>query len=323
VPDAQVDPFTSTALARVDAYIAAHPEYSRDGVSQPGQGATNRVVFARHRGEIVVFKVFCQRERKEREVSAFHHWRATGLVPTLIADVDEITILMSHLPGVYLGQALWADGTLAFRQASFETGVAVGRLTRVPLGPTDRALFESRFYGGLGPLEAYLSRILELGRGIAVRDPDFRDGFWRDNLDSIEGQLTRLYAQTRVLYHQDVSNLHVQGGCFVGFFDLEMCRVGCAEMQLASALGMLIGNPEAWEPFRAGWEATTGESLGLEQRQSVLAAYSLLQWREISRYLSYDGTPGSGYAWASPADPIRYRAAIRAAQTLLGVESVS
>jgi hypothetical protein len=188
------------------------------------------------------------------------------------------------------------------------------------LSTADRASFEARFYEKIGSLEAYLARILELGRRIQVQDPDFRDSFWRDNLDGIEVQLTRIYAQPRVLYHQDVGNLHVQSGCFVGFYDLEMCRVGCAAMQLASALSMLDGERTAWEPFHKGWEAATGEALGPEQRQAALAAYSLLQWREISRYLSYDGTPGSGYAWASPADPIRYRALIQDAQTILTVE---
>jgi len=72
-------------------------------------------------------------------------------------------------------------------------------------------------------------------------------------------------------------------------------------------------------PFRAGWEAVTAESLGPGQRQATLAAYCLLQWREISRYLSYDGTPGTGYAWASPADPARTRVSIQAAQTILDV----
>ena len=311
------DPFTQQALSIVDAYIAAHAQVTRRGVPQPGQGATNRVVFARDNRERLVFKVFCQRERKQRERFAFRHWQPTGLIPRLIADVDEITILISHLPGGYLHESRHTNPAPLFRRACYETGRAVGTLTRVPLSAADRAEFESRFYDQLGPLETYLSRILELGRGIQARDPGFQDVFWRDNLDRIEEQLPRLYTQPRVLYHQDVSNLHVHEGHFVGFFDLEMCRVGCAEMQLASALGMLGGEQTAWEPFRAGWEDAFGESLDADQRRLTLAAYSLLQWRVISRYLSYDGTPGSGYAWADPADPARYRALIRAAQTLL------
>jgi hypothetical protein len=319
VPNAQVDPFTSAALAHVDAYIAAHPEYSRQGVSQPGQGATNRVVFARRSAEIVVFKVFCQPERRQREVFAFHHWQSTGLIPSLIAELDETTIVMSHLPGVYLHQARRVDAAPDFRQSCYEMGYAVGTLTRVPLSARDRVDFESRFYGDLGPLQAYLTRILALGRSITARDPGFRGAFWQENLNLVEADLPYLYAQSQVLYHQDVSNLHVQAGRFVGFFDLEMCRVGCAALQLASALTMFWRDKAGWMPFCAGWEAGTGVSLGSDLRQAALAAYSLLQWREISRYLSYDGTPGSGFSWASPADPVQYRATLLTAQNLLDV----
>lgn len=35
------------ALEKVDAYIEEHPQYSRIDVEQPGQGSTNRVIFAR------------------------------------------------------------------------------------------------------------------------------------------------------------------------------------------------------------------------------------------------------------------------------------
>jgi hypothetical protein len=314
--DDQATQFTRQARARVDTYIAQNPEYSHEGVPQPGQGSTNRVLFCRRGDETVVFKVFCQPERKQRELFAYRHWQPTGLIPTLIADVDEITILTTFLDGVYLHQA---RGEPSYDRACYETGRAAGTLTQVPLSAAGCADFEARFYDGLGPLKAYLARIVELGRGIQARDPDFEDPTWRDNLDLIESQLSRLYAQPRVLYHQDASNLHVLDGRFIGFFDLEMCRVGCAAMQLASTLIIAVRDPSIWSPFRAGWEAATGAPLGSEQRRAALAGYSLLQWREISRYLSYDGTPGTGCSWASPADPVAYRASIKAAQNLLDI----
>ena len=52
--DDQDTRFARDAPARVDAFIAAHPEYTRHGVAQPGQGATNRVVFARRSGKLVL-----------------------------------------------------------------------------------------------------------------------------------------------------------------------------------------------------------------------------------------------------------------------------
>jgi hypothetical protein len=311
--------FTQHALDMVDRFIDEHPEYTRQGVEQPGQGSTNRVVFA-HRGRrTVVFKVFCETERKERACFGLCHWREMGLVPELIEDAGPRMIVMSHIPGMYLWQARQAGGDTAWHAACRATGHAVGSLTRVPLRPRDRRAFESRFYAGLGPLEAYLGRILELGRRIQARDPDFKDDFWRDNLDFCEGQLGGVLSQPRVLYHQDTGNLHVQGRRFVGFFDLEMCRVGCWAMQLGSSLDMLEGDEGAWASFRRGWEAATSKPLALCDRRAAAAAHHLLGWREISRYLSYNGTPGTGFAWAAPADPIRYRRAIETAQRLLQV----
>jgi len=320
MPNDWATQFTQEALAKVDAFIATHSGYTRQGVEQPAQGATNRVVFARRGDGPVVFKVFCNAERKERECFAFNHWQETGLVPELIWDADPRMIVTSYVPGDFLPAAREVDGEVAWRKACRETGRAIGSLTRVPLSAADRATFESRFYEGLGSLEAYLARIIELGRSIQARDPDFSDGFWRESLDFIETQLDGILSQPPVLYHQDPGNLHVRQGRFMGFFDLEMCRVGCTAMQLASSLGMLGGEKAGWDPFREGWEAATNARLGPGDRRTAAAAQHLLQWREISRYLSYDGTPGTGYAWASPADPVRYRRAIKAAETMLGTE---
>ena len=71
--------------------------------------------------------------------------------------------------------------------------------------------------------------------------------------------------------------------------------------------------------FCQGWESATGVPLGSEDRKAVAAASHLLHWREISRYLSYDGTPGSGYDWASPADPVAYRVALQAMEKMLDI----
>ena len=309
--------FTAEALARVDRFIADHAGLTRQDVDQPAQGATNRVFLARQDDGLVVFKVFCETERKERECFALRHWRVTGLVPSLLWDADPKMIVMSYVPGVYLADARNSEGEQAWAEASRESGKAVGLLTKVPLGSEDRTWFESHFYAQLPTLESYLARILELGRAIQARDPDFRDGFWRKSLGFIETEMPCILAQPRVLYHQDVANLHVQQGRFEGFFDLEMCRVGCAAMQLGAALGMVEAGHAAWAFFREGWEAGTGMPLTPRDAAAAGAARQLLGWREISRYISYDGTPGTGFEWADPPDPARYRSSFEAADGLL------
>ena len=211
------------------------------------------------------------------------------------------------------------DGEVAWREACRETGRVIASLTSVPLDAADRVTFESRFYDGLGTLEAYLERILELGRSIHARDPDSRDGFWRESLDFVDARLDGILSQSRLLYHQDAGKLHVQQGRFMGFFDLEMCRVGCAAIQLASSPGVFDGDKAQWEPFRQGWEAATNRPLDPDDLRVAAAAHQLLCWREISRYLSYDGTPRTGFLWACPADPLRYRNAIESVKGIMGV----
>lgn len=309
--------FTADALALVDRYIAEHGGLTRSGVQQPGQGATNRIIFARQDGKLVVFKVFCDKERKQRECFALRHWGPTGLVPELLADADERTILMSHVPGCWPMQLRESQGQQAWLSSSKDTGRAIATLTKVPLCPADRQTFESRFYGKLGPLEAYLASVLQFGRSIYARDKDFSGSFWRRSLDFMESQLPGILAQPRVLYHQDVGNLHVRDGRFAGFFDLEMCVVGCAAMQLAAAMGMLEHGCLAWDPFREGWEEAMGQPLAPADAAAALAARQFLGWREISRYMSYDGTPGTGFAWAEPADPTVYRRRFETADKLL------
>ena len=181
-PDWQTQ-FTEAAIDKVDAFIADHPEISRDGVPQPGQGATNRVIFARRGGRRgdsrgdsrLVFKVFCTPERKARETFGLRHWAGTGLVPRLLYDVDDRMVATSYIPGDSLHESWQPEGGAAWHAACGATGRAIAKLARVPLSSSDRISFEARFYDGLGPLEAYLSRILDLGHRITSRDPDFRD----------------------------------------------------------------------------------------------------------------------------------------------------
>ena len=307
------------ALTKVEAFIAEHCEYTLQGVKQPGQGSTNQIVFARRGDDIVVFKVFCEEERKERECFGLRHWRETGFVPELICDADPRMIVMSYIPGIHLLSTRQVDGDTAWREVCYETGKAVGSLTCVPLSLEDRSAFESCFYGKQNTLEAYLGRILELGRSINELDPDFCGDFWQKNLNFIEAQLDSILSKPRLLYHQDVGNLHVQRGRFIGFFDLEMCRVGCATMQMASALDMFVGEAEGWWLFCKGWKAGSNAILSPDDFRSVAAAHYMLNWREISRYLSYDGKPGSGFPWATPADPMKYHKVIETVGKMLEI----
>lgn len=315
------DDFTRNSLARIDAFIAQHPEYTRVGVDQPRQGATNRVVFGRRGDEPIVFKVFCEAERKQRECFAYRHWRETRLVPRLLADVEPDMIVTTRFPsGANLNWMRKTTDEAEWFKACSELGRAVASLMAVPMSAEAQKDFEARFYGEIGPLEAYLSRIVKLGRGVQSRDPGFRDDYWAESLDFVECQLPFIFAQPRSLYHQDPANHCFDGTRFTGFFDLEMCRVGGAAMQLSYCVGILGGSRKGWDHFCSGWEGVSGTALQAEDRKVIAAAVHLLGWRVITRYKSYDGTPGSGYTWAKPADPAHYRCVFDKTGEMLEVE---
>lgn len=314
--------FTDRALAAVDAFIAEHPGYTRAGVDQPKQGATNRVVFGRRGDEQIVFKVFCEAERKKRECCAYRHWSGTGLVPRLLADVEPDMIVMTHIPGANLGWLRSVTDDREWFEACSQMGRAVASLMSVPMSAKSRMEFEFRFYGGLGSLEAYLGKTMELARSVQRLDPDFRDDYWAESLDFVDRQLPIIFAQPRALYHQDPANHGIEGGRFSGFFDLEMCRVGGSAMQLAYCTGMLHGTKEGWRHFCAGWEAVKGVTLGSDDCNAIAGAVHLLSWRVITRYMSYDGTPGSGHKWAKPADPARCRQLIDKTEEMLNTGRV-
>ena len=234
-----------------------------------------------------------------------------------------------------LSWVMGEQGVKSLRGGKMEDVIFAGTSGRPPLGRAEVVLTVDNTDGAL-PIdytEVTLSRTMfrnggseyaingETCRLLDIQELLSDSGIGREMHVVVgQGQLDSILAQPRALYHQDPGNLHVEQGRFVGFFDLEMCRAGGAAMQLASALEMLEGKQEGWAPFRAGWEAATGAPLGPADRMAALAASRLLHWREISRYLSYDGTPGSGYAWASPADPAAYRKSMEAAEDLLGID---
>jgi hypothetical protein len=305
------------ALKVVDNFIAANPEYSRHNIEQPKQGSTNRVIFATRGQDNVVFKICCDNERKERECFGLRYWQDTGLVAKLIWDNDPRMLVMSHVPGTWLPLLRKSEGEIAWRMATREYGRATAMLALTPLSLNAKAAFESKFYGK-ETVSDHLTKILRLGRAIHANDQDFRVQYWEQNLEFYESQIPLLLAQSSTLYHQDLQG-HVRNGKFQGFFDVEMCRTGCIAMQLGSAMGGILAQDHSWQYFLAGWEDAIGRELTETDRTTAAAFNTALVWRVISRYFTYDGTPGSGATWATPADSSWARRQIDGANALLAV----
>lgn len=306
-------------VAQVEAWCSQNAGWTWRGVEQPVQGSTNRVVFVRRGEELRVCKIFCEQERRDREVFALRHWDATGLVPKLVGEVGSRMIVTTFVPGAHLVASRGQQSRGEWVHSCYEAGWAMARLSRVSLSDSQKSVFEFRFYRELPTLAGYLGWILELGRKINAADAGFAGEFWKKSLDFAKSQIPGILAERPRLYHQDVGNLHVQAGRFMGFYDLEMCRVGCASMQLGSMMEYIEREPAVWQPMREGWEAGVGYLLDEPRLLRALAVHHLLCWRVISRYMSYDGTPGSGYPWAEAADPVWCRRSIEAAHAATGI----
>lgn len=283
------------ALAKVDVFIADRSEYTRENVVQPSQGFTNQVIFARRNADLVVFKVFCQEERKARECFALRHWHHTDFVPKVIWDDDPSMAIMSFIPGNFLGHFEASESVV--EGVCFEAGRAFGALAQVPWTPADQAHFELPIYGDRS------KRLEDEVRGLMTRarvfeNPKFQDAFWQDSIAFIESQLDALFAQPRFLCHGDAGHIHVDGDRFTGIYDVEMCFSGCEAMQLAYVLNALYGyfseGENRWPSFCQGWGSVANKSFSLEDLRVAVAAH---QWRCWGQIIGY----------ATPPNPIRYR----------------
>ena len=269
----------------VEAFVASHPEYSIAPSQSGSQSVTNYVIFG-ERGteakEQVIFKYFCEDERKDREVYALYHFASTGVVPRLLFESGPRLIVQSYVPGRWIiDQNGSAHNNLDANHIGYTLGLATARLLAVPLSPQAAHEFESTFYDGM-PLEAYLGDILSASRHIHQNVHAYAGELFGASLNSIELYVGYILAQPRLLYHQDALNMHSVGSDFAGFFDLEMCRVGTAAMQIGS-LWHIFATYNNWLAFAQGFADQSGRQFRERDFQAGQAFAHFLVWRYISR----------------------------------------
>ncbi|MFN8445942.1 MAG: phosphotransferase [Caldilineaceae bacterium] len=278
------------AVPVIEQFVQDHPQYSIDADQAGSQSVTNYVIFGHHGPERVIFKYFCRDERKQREVFALRHFADTGIVPKLLEEEGSRLIVESHIPGSFLPREEY-DPT-AFLAVDRDKmgrtlGEAVAKLTSTPLSIASAEEFESRFYNG-ERLPDYFETILQASRQIHQQVDCYKDEIFAFSLAQIEGHLPFILAQPRLLYHQDALNIHFVESTFSGFFDLEMCRVGCAAMQIGS-LWYVINSYRVWEPFSEGFARVAGRRLTAQDKSAALAFAHFMLWRSISDYGDWHG----------------------------------
>lgn len=272
----------------VERFIQEHPQYTIDPDQTGSASVTNYVVFGHRGDERVVFKYFCRDERKERELFALRHFADTGVVPHLLKEYNQRLMVASWIPGSWIPDP--TDETFdahARAQAGYTLGQATAKLVNVPLLSSVAQEFESRFYDG-EVLTAYLQGILQASWAIHRQVTCYSDSLFADSLASIEANLPYLLSQPRLLYHQDAMNVHFLDYRCSGFFDLEMCRVGTAAMQIGS-LWWIIATYGVWDAFAQGFADGTGRTLGPQDLAASRAFAHFLVWRYISDYGDWHG----------------------------------
>ena len=272
-----------TALPAIEVFVSSHDGFSIDEDQEGSHGNTNYVAFGHLDSKPVVFKYFFRPERREREVYGLRHWETTGLVPKVVHDDGDHLLVQSRLildPAVS-GKAL--DSSVVGRAL----GEAIAKLYCVPLSAEEKGDFESRFYDGVD-LHDYVNGIVGASRQIHESVPEYASETFSRSLSFVESQLPVLLAPPYRLYHQDAGNLLYGGDQFVGFFDLEMCRVGTLAIQIGCVMGT-VRELDCWSSFVRGFHSLTDLAPGEEELASARAWSHFMVWRYVSQYGEWRG----------------------------------
>jgi hypothetical protein len=311
VAEQRPDLLLAEAEAAVAAFVAHRPAYAVDATQPAYRGGTNRVTLGTRAGAPVVLKYFVQDRRWRHELACLRHLAPSGLVPRVLEAVPPRLLVLERLPGRDpTPEALRALTPAQTGALSREVGAALAALVAIPLpagpDPTDGydlvRDFDPALWGD--DLRAVVARILAPCRRLQRTVPAYCDPFFARSLALLEAQLPALDRARRVLFHEDVANLRVAGARFRGFYDLEMCRVGTAAMQLGVALGLCGAGGLDWPALAAGYGAATGAVLTPDDALAALAMHHFHHWTRIGWWGRWDG---------DPTVPARWRAALEAA----------
>ena len=274
-----------TALPAIDAFVQSHGAYSLDEDQSGSYGNTNYVVFGHRQDQAVVIKYFFDPERREREVYGLRHWSQTGCVPDLVHDDGGHLLVQTRLevdPDL-------RDAEVDPEAIGHSIGRAIATMYRVPIEKSEIADFESRFYGGV-KIDDYVMGIVDAGRAVHETEPEYSGATFADSLSFIDASLPTLLSQPRRLYHQDAGNMLCAGGRLVGFFDLEMCRVGTLPIQIGCLTGKMR-HLDCWQAFINGFESKSGEPLGKDVLLAAWAWNHFMTWRYLTTQVDRDRLP--------------------------------
>ncbi|MEK7477200.1 MAG: hypothetical protein AAB152_16360 [Candidatus Coatesbacteria bacterium] len=284
--------------ACIARFIEKNPGYAVDAVQPEYRGGTNMVTFGTFRAQPVVFKHYYDSSRWANELFCLNHFAHTGLVPRVLASVENVLIVMARLRGQDIWAAL-ADGKVGperVGELSAGIGMAIGGLVLVPVPPAGAGYSPVRDFRVIkcSPDPANTVRwYLAAGRRARESAEVYRVPFFAESLALLERELSRIPGRRWVLFHEDISNQRVEDGVFRGFYDLEMCRPGTEEMQLGVAVDLCGPGRLDWDRLIAGYEETVHRTLSADQYLAILAMEHFYHLIRICRWGNWDGSPGN------------------------------
>ena len=294
------------ALEEVGRFVRQNPEYALDDQALAGVeyqldgGGTNFVLWGHYRDQPVAFKYFhpdwgAPRWRNER--AGLAHFASIGMVPKVRAVVAERLIVMSRLPGRFIGEeaALLGGDSAGLARLGRELGQVLGRMVDLPLPQAGQGYSIVRDYGVI-PWSAELGEAvgfyLRLCREEQRQSPGGADPFYEQSLALVESQLARLPGQRQVIFHEDF-HCFAERGRLTGVFDLEMARLGTELMQAERVFRECAPGGVAWGDVLEGYRAETGRDISGEDYVFMLAMalfyfhIRIVRWGEPDREADY------------------------------------
>jgi hypothetical protein len=207
------------------------------------------------------------------------------------------------------------------QELSRQIGRALGKIASTPLPAPAAGYSPLRDFTGLAwsPCQSWmLARYLTTCRRIQTVIPAYTDPFCDASLALLASQVEQVDHQRHIFFHEDIWNLRVDATRFLGFYDLEMCRLGTESMQLGVAVELCGPGRLEWGHLQRGYEAEVGRSLEDANLLAVLAMNHFYHWIRVCGWGEWDGDPAhTDHRRASTEDADHYITRMKAACAVL------
>ena len=255
----------------IATFVRENREFTVDRDQPAYRGGTNCIALGSYGPQPVVYKYFRTEDRWRNEWACLAHFEKTGLVPRVLVTQHRL-IVMTRLPGSDLDLTGCSPAEVA--ELSIRFGAALATLAAMPLpvgNATYSPLSDFRVIHWHTDLRTVLLDYLDIARRAPELIELYRQPFYARSLWLVESQVDTIAGHRQMLFHEDVFNARSEGARFIGFYDLEMCRLGTEYMQLGVATRLCGPQMLSWSHMVGGFEASQGKVFDEEDFTAILA----------------------------------------------------